>query len=806
MNRLAAPAEKTRSRLEWLVFELLNAVRPRATFSIFLFFLLASVLCALSQTTATNSPSPEQQLQTRLAAIRLELASLPAISGSNNLPAGATAAEVAEYRSLLEFTLRTTEQHLLEFARLPLARQRLKDLEQTAATTSRLAGPGPYSILVIDDLRDKVQSFSSQIAADQTSLDVLARFKADTERALKTSEERLRLLTEKLEAAKDPAVISSLKWQRTLEQARNRRDVANAARNEMQEKLVSSDLAESKLRLELAQRQLAFAVQHGRFSQEDLDGVLTSIDNEAEQLATELKAAEAESQSSQAAVSATREELNRLLQTSTDANAANSANQQAKASGLQKLLELKNAQATTSAQRVLILQQLQQILFFRREAWLARFETFGTTDDRTSQRGYARLQQIDHGVQAAKPYFLQQIDLLNTQISEQESRIQNKIGTEADLSHAHDLLGTLEQRVEPAYRGLRGLQRVERLAQRWQQSLDETRHNLPLTGRLRDLFSELSSLAPKLWHFELFSAEDTITVDGQSITGRRSITVGKVVMALVILAIGYCLSLWIAGFLERLVVHRFKVEPNQAGLIRRWVKVVLIISLIVFSLVSVKIPLTIFAFLGGALAIGLGFGTQNLLKNFISGIIILFERPFRVGDVLEVGGQRGTITSIGIRSSVLLLWDSTETLIPNSALLENNLTNWTYSNHIVRFTVAVGVAYGSDTRRVGQLLAEIADRHGLVQKDPKPQVLFQEFAESTLQFELRYWVNVLANNASQIGSDLRHMISKEFTENGIAIAFPQRDINLNTPKPLPVQVVAITAPTSRNAGIDGGNR
>jgi small-conductance mechanosensitive channel len=786
---------------EWRVLKLTKAARLRAWFIAFLFFALSALFSVCAQTAtnpaASSALDSEQQLQSRLAAIRLELANLSAVNGSNNLPEGATSSEVGEYRSLLEFTLRTTQQHLLELGRLPAARQRLKDLEQTAATSSRLEGFGPYSILVIDDLRDKVHSFSIQITADQTSLDVLAKFKTDNELSIKSSEERLRLLTENLEIAKDPSTISALKWQRTLEQARNRREVANVAQNETQRKLVTLDLAESKLRLELAQRQLTFASQHGRFSQEDLDGVLAAIDNEAAQLAGELKTAQAESEASQAAVSATRDELNKLLQAPVDAGATNAANQQAKTSALQKLLELRNAQASTSAQRVLTLQQLQQLLFLRREAWQSRLETFGSRDALVLERGAARLQHMNDAAEAAKPYFVQQIDLLNAQISEQESRIQNKIGTEADLSHAHDLLKTLQQRLEPAYRGLRGLQQVERLGQRWQQSLDESRHNLPLAGRLRDLFSGLSSLAPKLWQFELFSAEDTITIDGQTITGRRSVTVGKIVMALLILAIGYLLSIWVAGFLERLAVGRFKVEPNQAGLIRRWAKVVLIISLIVFSLISVKIPLTIFAFLGGALAIGLGFGTQNLLKNFISGIIILFERPFRVGDVLEVGGQRGTITSIGIRSSVLLLWDSTETLIPNSALLENNLTNWTYSNHIVRFTLSVGVAFGSDTRRVAQLLAEVAERHGLVQKEPKPQVLFLDFGESTLQFELRYWVNVLADNAAQIGSDLRHMISNEFAANGISIAFPQRVLHINASQTLPVQILTTPAPAPR---------
>jgi len=278
-------------------------------------------------------------------------------------------------------------------------------------------------------------------------------------------------------------------------------------------------------------------------------------------------------------------------------------------------------------------------------------------------------------------------------------------------------------------------------------------------------------------------------VDGQRITGRRSVTVGKIVMAILILAIGYWVSILLARWVERVAIKRLKVEPNQASLIRRWARVVLIIALVVFSLLSVKIPLTVFAFLGGALAIGLGFGTQNLLKNFMSGIIILFERPFRVGDVLDVGGNRGTVTGIGIRSSVLQLWDGTETLIPNSALLENNLTNWTYSNHTVRFSVTVSVAYGSDTRRVAELLAEVADRHGLVQKDPKPQVLFVAFGDSTLNFELRYWVNVVKNNAAQIGSDLRHMIATVFSESGIVMAFPQRDIRLASGDPLQVQLL-----------------
>jgi small-conductance mechanosensitive channel len=303
------------------------------------------------------------------------------------------------------------------------------------------------------------------------------------------------------------------------------------------------------------------------------------------------------------------------------------------------------------------------------------------------------------------------------------------------------------------------------------------------------VFGDARSLLGRIWDFEVFSAEDTITVDGQKITGKRSVTIGKLVLAIFILVLGYWITGLLSAFVEPIIIKRLRIEPNQARLIRRWLRAFLVMCLVMFSLVSVKIPLTVFAFAGGALAIGLGFGMQTILKNFVSGLIILFERPFRVGDVLDVGGQQGTMTSIGLRASILQLWDGTETLIPNSALLENNLTNWTYTDRRVRFAMTVGVAYGSDTRRVMQLMTEAAERHGLVEKEPKPQVLFTEFGNSALTFELRFWVDVSKANSAQVSSDLRLMIAGTFAETGIVINYPQRDIHLHSAQPLRVEMV-----------------
>ena len=161
--------------------------------------------------------------------------------------------------------------------------------------------------------------------------------------------------------------------------------------------------------------------------------------------------------------------------------------------------------------------------------------------------------------------------------------------------------------------------------------------------------------------------------------------------------------------------------------------------------------------------------------------------------MLEIENRKGLVTSIGIRSSVLQLSDGTEMLFPNSTLIENKLTNWTYSNQKVRFSIMIGVAYGTDTRQVGRLLTEEALRHGLVEKEPPPRSLFQDFGADALAFELRYWVDVQQHDDAQIASDLRHMIAGSLAEHGIAIAFPQRDVHLDTTSQLRVQI--LPAPT-----------
>jgi small-conductance mechanosensitive channel len=202
-----------------------------------------------------------------------------------------------------------------------------------------------------------------------------------------------------------------------------------------------------------------------------------------------------------------------------------------------------------------------------------------------------------------------------------------------------------------------------------------------------------------------------------------------------------------------------------------------------------RIPLTAFAFLGGALAIGVGFGAQNVIKNLISGVIILFERKIRVGDIVSIGGVAGTVSSVDFRATTVRGFDGVDAIVPNSALLENQISNWSGGNPDVRRVIAVGVAYGSDAREAARLIGACARAHESVLSDPAPDVLFDDFGSDALVLRLRYWIRLDGpRTGPTVDSDLRYAIDDALRAAGIAIAFPQRDVHLEVAGPLRVEL------------------
>jgi len=302
--------------------------------------------------------------------------------------------------------------------------------------------------------------------------------------------------------------------------------------------------------------------------------------------------------------------------------------------------------------------------------------------------------------------------------------------------------------------------------------------------------TQLLDAVVAVWRSELYLVEDTASFEGKKVSTFRAITFGKLVMLALILIAGWLALKFLSRMLRMMATRFLGRSPASVNSIVRWNFGIGLALLIIYGLKTVNIPFTAFAFLGGTLAIGIGFGAQTLVKNFISGIILLLERPFKVGDLIEVDDVTGKILRIGMRASVIEHFDGIETLVPNSVLLDNRVDNWTFGKTAIRGSITVGVAYGSATREVSRALLAVAVKHGQILDRPEPEVRFEEFGESTLVFKILYWVDATKTQRERLDSDLRFMVDKALNEAGITLAFPQRDIHFDSSRPLQVEVAS----------------
>ena len=184
-----------------------------------------------------------------------------------------------------------------------------------------------------------------------------------------------------------------------------------------------------------------------------------------------------------------------------------------------------------------------------------------------------------------------------------------------------------------------------------------------------------------------------------------------------------------------------------------------------------------FAVLAGAFGIGIGFGLQNIVNNFVSGIILLFERPVRVGDVIMIDDEWSTVRKIGLRSTMVETPNRSEIIVPNSDLISQKVTNWTLSSNSIRIVIPVGVAYGSDVAKTLAVLYEVAAASEDVLTSPEPSPIFTGFGDSSLDFQLRFWI-AEADQILHVRSKILQRIDQRFREEGLEIPFPQRDVHL----------------------------
>lgn len=258
------------------------------------------------------------------------------------------------------------------------------------------------------------------------------------------------------------------------------------------------------------------------------------------------------------------------------------------------------------------------------------------------------------------------------------------------------------------------------------------------------------------------------------------LTVAHVLTVPLFLMIAVFLTRWALKIIEGRMVQK-SVAPDVIHLVKRIIYVLAIIFIVITTLELINVPLTAFAFVSGAIAIGFGFGAQNIINNFISGWILMWERPIRIGDFLEVEGtSRGTVETINTRSTRIKRVDGVRMLIPNSKLLENTVVNWTLIDKLMRTSVRIGVAYGSPARNTSELLLQAVNEQTDVLQEPPPVVIFDDFGDNALMFEVYFWVDTsVAKDMRVVRSNIRFRIDELFEENSIVIAFPQRDVHLD---------------------------
>jgi small-conductance mechanosensitive channel len=255
----------------------------------------------------------------------------------------------------------------------------------------------------------------------------------------------------------------------------------------------------------------------------------------------------------------------------------------------------------------------------------------------------------------------------------------------------------------------------------------------------------------------------------------------KIIEAILILVGLLALNGWVQRRFEKKFLTMAGIERGARESIATITNYLGIALVIIITLAIAGMDFSRLAIIAGALSVGIGFGLQNVVNNFVSGLILLFERPIKTGDWIAAGGVEGHVKKISIRSTQIETFDSADIIIPNSELISGNLTNWELKDKVGRIRVPVGVAYGSNTGLVRDLLIKVATEHdSVITKNlniPDPVVMFLSFGDSSLDFDLRCFIKDIKKRASVV-SDLNFAIDAIFRENDIEIPFPQRDIHL----------------------------
>lgn len=791
-----------------------------------------------------SPPASIDELRERLAKVQAEIALIDRSERhAAGAPPGTPDAELQlRTRSLrvLAFSYRQHISALQNYASLQ------KVTEESRVTRLAWTGPNekpPYSILLVDKMRADQQASLLNLRSEEMRLQLLVAQTENVRTSLAKANANHRRAQEALEAA-HPDGINVATWRRDLAALEVQALGSFLESLLVQTRNVEANIAEFRQEVEFDRRKVGEIEKSVVFNNQDFERLKATIEERRSKLIKELDQASrerarlaAELEQSIRVTAAAKErvadleaQLAAARQSVKTAEAAYQRAQQqdglldkinpfrgraektaldkAQRAAVEVEAQLANARAhvrktelenklnfereRNGVQAVEILNISLIALDMQRSFWEQRFASQQETgaDVRARQKNIESNRSYLKVLTPAMTLLGTKLEAAMKQVVEVQTEL--RMATDSgELAFHKSMLELLNRRERGYLEALSQIEETRHLLLRWLEQEDVESKNVSSREQFKNLFGSAGDWLKTAWNFEIFTVEDSIVVDGRTITGTRGITVAKVAQAILIVVIGYLVVAVLSRLAMRLALRKGALDETSARIARKWILAVSLVVLLLLALDVVKIPLTAFAFLGGAIAIGAGFGMQTLLKNLISGVMLLMERPFKPRDIVEVGGIRGEVTDINVRSCTIRDANGIETLVPNSTFLEQNVTNWTLTNRRVRFALNVGVAYGSSARRVADLLLEVAARHKLVLDDPAPEVLFADFADNALLFTLQVWIEVGPGRrtGNMIVSDLRFMIDASFAEHGIVIPFPQRDVHLDAAAPIPVRLV-----------------
>jgi small-conductance mechanosensitive channel len=293
-------------------------------------------------------------------------------------------------------------------------------------------------------------------------------------------------------------------------------------------------------------------------------------------------------------------------------------------------------------------------------------------------------------------------------------------------------------------------------------------------------FAEVSALLERVFNVTLFEIN------------KQPITVSNLIMFVLVISVFAIISRIVRKIVRSQIFPRVAIEEGTQYTLLRVTHYLVIIVGAVVAFQFIGIDLTGLAVIFGLLSVGIGFGLQNVTSNFVAGLILLLERPIKVGDRITVGNTEGDVAEINIRSTTIRSLNNIAIIVPNSEFVSSTVINWTYGDQRVRLEIDVGVSYHSDLEKVFRCLREVAEEHGEVLRDPKPEVLHTGFGDSSWNMRLRAWISNPKMHP-QVRSALNCAIVRKFRENGIEIPFPQRDLHVRSPLPVPFAAAGETS-------------